>query len=374
MKIRNSICGILLIPLLLVCFGLSPTARAETPFVVPAPDGFYPGFNTAEGQFSLLNLTSGQGNTAIGFAALKFVNTGSNNTALGVNAGLFITDAVQNTAIGQGALQANNHNAETAVGFQALSQNTTGAENAAFGFRALSNNTTAGFSVAVGFQALDIATGGQNTAVGDNALGNVTTGSQNTAIGDLAGLGVNTASNVIAIGAFEFGANVSNSCFIDNIFGQTGGPQFVAVNSAGKLGTFTSSRRFKDDIKPMDKTSELLYRLKPVSFRYKAEIDPLRPLSFGLIAEDVEKISPDLVIRGKDGKVNSVRYEGVNAMLLNEFLKEHKKMQQLEATVAQQQKGMEVLTAQLKEQAAQIQKVSAQVELNKPAPSTVANK
>ena len=170
---------------------------------------------------------------------------------------------------------------------------------------------------------------------------------------------------------------MSNSCYIGNIWNQSGGSQAVYVNSEGKLGALVSSRRFKDEIKPVEDDSKVLYGLKPVSFRYKPEIEPTRPLGFGLIAEDVEKVNPDLVTRGADGKANSVRYDAVNAMLLNEFLKEHRKVENLkndfQATVAQQQKEIAALTATVKEQAAQIQKVSAQLELNKPAPQTVLN-
>ena len=176
---------------------------------------------------------------------------------------------------------------------------------------------------------------------------------------------------------------MSNSCYIGNIWNQPGGSQAVYVNSEGKLGAQVSSRRFKDEIKPMEQTSEVIYGLKPVSFRYKPEIEPTRPVGFGLIAEDVEKISPDLVTRGGDGKVNSVRYDAVNAMLLNEFLKEHRRNEEREATIARQQKQIDALTASLKEQASQIQKVSAQVEASKfatgrirgggPAPQVVNN-
>ena len=194
-------------------------------------------------------------------------------------------------------------------------------------------------------------------------------------LGGGAGSNVTTANGVIAIGAD--GENVSNSCYIGNIFGVTSaGATAVYVNSLGKLGTVVSSRRFKDEIKAMDKASEAILALKPVTFRYKQEIDPGRSPQFGLVAEDVEKVSPDLVVRDADGKVNTVRYEAVNAMLLNEFLKEHRKNEE-------QQKQINVLTAQLKEQASQIQKVSAQIESSKfatgrirrggPAPQVVNN-
>jgi hypothetical protein len=161
----------------------------------------------------------------------------------------------------------------------------------------------------------------------------------------------------------------------------------VIIDTNGHLGTVVSSARFKDAIKPMDKASEAILALQPVTFRYKHELDPEGIPQFGLVAEEVEKVNPDLVARDDQGKAYTVRYEAVNAMLLNEFLKEHRKVeeqgrkeQELEATiaqlksaVAQQQEGMEVFTATLKEQASQIQKVSAQLEITKPAPQMVLN-
>src|SRR5213082_2272217 len=141
----------------------------------------------------------------------------------------------------------------------------------------------------------------------------------------------------------------------------------------GKIGKLLSMRSVQEGIKPMDKASEVILTLKPVTFHYKKEIEPNGAIQIGLIAEEVEQVDPDLIIRDGEGKPESVRYEQINAMMLNEFIKEHKKVQDLEATVAQQQKGMEALVAQVKEQAAQIQKVSAQVETSKPAPTVVAN-
>ena len=184
-----------------------------------------------------------------------------------------------------------------------------------------------------------------------------------------------TASNVICIGAL--GNNVDNSCYIGQIFGATSsGGVAVFINSNGRLGTMTSSRRFKEKIKPMDQASEALYALKPATFRYKKGIDPQGIPQFGLVAEDVEAVNPDLVVRDKEGKPYSVRYEAVNAMLLNEFLKEHRKVEQLEATVAQQEKDFKEeirkLTASLREQASQIQQVRQQFEVNKAVPGLVS--
>jgi hypothetical protein len=186
-------------------------------------------------------------------------------------------------------------------------------------------------------------------------------------LGEHAGFNVSTANNVICIGFGVGGANVSNSCYIGSIFGQTSsGGVAVFIDSAGKLGTLTSSRRFKEGIKPMEQASEVLFALKPVTFRYKKEIDPHSISQLGLVAEDVEKVNPDLVVRDKEGKPYSVRYEQVNAMLLNEFLKEHKTVQEQGATIARLEQQIEALTAGL-------QKVTAQIEVSKSTPQTVLN-
>jgi len=187
------------------------------------------------------------------------------------------------------------------------------------------------------------------------------------ALGDDAGSGVTTANNVIAIGTQVAGENVSDTCYIGNIFNQTSsGGAGVFVNSAGKLGTSPSSRRFKDDIKPMDQTSEAILALQPVTFHYKKEIDPARTSQFGLVAEEVEKVNPDLIVRDKEGKPCSVRYDQVNAMLLNEFLKEHRRNDEQQATIARLSKQVEALTTGL-------QNVSAQLEASKSAPQVANN-
>jgi hypothetical protein len=236
-----------------------------------------------------------------------------------------------------------------------------------------------------------------NTAMGAAALEFNTTGGVNTALGQGADHNVTTANNIICIGAD--GENVDNTCYIGQIFGQTSsGGTAVFINSNGRLGTATSSRRFKEEIKPMMQASEALYALKPVTFRYKKGIDPQGISQFGLVAEEVEEVNPDLVVRDKEGKPYSVRYDQVNAMLLNEFLKAHRKMEEQEATITQlkstvtkeetaiaQQRNdfeatinelkreMQTVVASFKEQDAKIQKVSAQVELNRPAPRTVVD-
>jgi trimeric autotransporter adhesin len=410
---------VLLAALLLACFGLLPPAHA----VVPPPDGAYPNFTTAEGQKALFSLTTGAANTAVGWSALLTTAAGSFNTATGAGALLFnIADdntafgtaallfnltGMDNTAIGAAALSNNTMgqdntatgafalllnttgNFNTANGFDALFSNTSGSSNTADGFGSLDHNTTGDENTAVGTSALQDnvdgsnntaigllalganTDGDSNTAVGWNALAGNTSGLNNIAIGAAAGGNITTANNVICIGTNLGGENVSNSCYIGHIFNATASSgSAVFVNAAGKLGTSTSSRRFKEQVKPMDQASEVLLALKPVSFRYKKEVDPAQIPQFGLVAEDVEKVNRDLVVRDKEGKPYSVRYDQVNAMLLNEFLKEHQKVADLkkdfQATVAQQQKQIEALTAGL-------QKVSAQLELNKVASQTVKN-
>ena len=187
-----------------------------------------------------------------------------------------------------------------------------------------------------------------------------------------------TAENVICIGASVAGENVSNSCYIGSIFGETSsGGAAVFINPNGKLGTGTSSRRFKEGIKPMDHSSEALFALKPVTFGYKEKIDSAGTAQFGLVAEDVEKVTRALVVRDKEGKPYTVRYDAVNAMLLNEFLKEHRKVKEQEATIAQVKKDFHAnvarLATRLDEQAAQIQKVSTQLEASKATPQVVNN-
>ena len=436
--------GFPIVLLVLGLLALSRTARA----VDPPPDGGYPFENTAEGDNALLNLNGGSNNTAIGFSALLndgqgnsntavghgalFSNTfGNFNTATGVSALLDNTTGSNNTATGVGALINNSsghdntatgifalgnntfatHNTgsfNTATGASALYDNTTGKDNTATGAGALHNNTTGSFntangfdalyhggthSTATGYVALVANTGTFNTAYGDSALQNNTTGSFNTAVGFNAGSKLTTGSSNIDIGSvgvagesntIRIGGVNQTSTFIAGIQGVavTGTP--VVVSSGGQLGVAPSSERFKEAIKLMDKASEAILSLQPVTFRYKQELDPDGIPQFGLVAEQVEKVNPNLVVRGEDGKVMTVRYEAVNAMLLNEFLKEHRKVEeqeitidQLKAAVAKQQEAFGSKIAQQQKQietlAAGLKKVSATVELNKPAPTQVAD-
>jgi len=375
MKTTRNIIHSTFVAVAFACFGLLPKLQA----VVPPPDGGYPAGNTAEGDRALFSLTTGGYNTAVGFLSLDTNTQGNFNTAIGAGTLLLNTTADENTAIGAGALFRNapplvsGGNRNTADGAFALFQNTTGSMNTAIGDRALFNNSTANFNTANGNSALFSNTGTGNTAMGNNALANNTTGSGNIALGNSAGSNVTTASNVICIGSAG-GNSFDNSCYIGQIFGASaGGGNQVFINSAGKLGTITSSRRFKEEIKPMEHASEALYALKPVTFHYKKEIDPQGVPQFGLVAEDVEQVNPDLVVRDNEGKTYSVRYDQVNAMLLNEFLKAHRKNEEQEKTIAELKSGMVALAATVKEQAAQIQKVSAQLEASKPAPHVVNN-
>jgi hypothetical protein len=418
------------------CLALTQNVRGLN----PAPDGGYPGGNTAEGKNALFSLTSGGFNTAVGFFSLRSNATGQFNTAIGAGT-LLASSADENTATGAAALlsnttgpgntangafalfsntsggfnTANGDSAlfsntvgvqNTATGFSALTSNTSGPNNTANGVYALANNTTGNDNTADGVTTLfSNTTGSDNTATGSQALfsntsgvgntatgwaalyfnttgfGNVAngfralennTGDNNTALGVQSGGLVTTAFNVTCIGANVNGANVSNTTWIGGVYGvstQSGTTAPVVVSDTGQLGTAASSERFKKDIATMETASEAIMSLRPVTFHYKT--DTKATPQFGLIAEEVAKVNPALVLPDKEGKPYTVRYDAVNAMLLNEFLKEHRKVEdlkkELQATVSQQQKQIDALTAGL-------QKVSAQFGTSKPAMQTVSNK
>jgi uncharacterized coiled-coil protein SlyX len=431
--------------LLVVAVAAPPVVKA----VIPAPDGSYPGNNTAEGEDALLNLPNtgyGSENTALGFNALLGNETGNFNTATGASALYSNISGDNNTATGRDALFSNNNGSEnTAIGKYALVSNTSGSFNTANGSEALRSNTTAYYNTANGCQALfsnrdggvnvangysalqanvggfynvglggfalgtntggsyNVATGANalyynkgsnNTADGHQSLQNNTSGDNNVAVGYQAGANLTTGSNNIVIGAgvvgvagetntIRIGRPTQAKTLIAGIYGKTvasASSVAVRIDSTGKLGTVLSSARYKEGIKAMDKSSEAILALEPVIFRYKKEFDPDGATQFGLIAEQVAKVSPDLVVRDEDGEVMTVRYEAVNAMLLNEFLKEHTKVQEQQSTIAElksavadqqtanarQQKQIEALTATM-------QKVSDQVELSKPAARLIAN-
>jgi hypothetical protein len=353
-------------------------------------DGSY---NTADGAYALELNTTGSFNTASGDGALTFNTTGSYNTATGDSALFLNTTGYRNTASGNTALLSNTTGFfNTASGDGALYFNTTGSNNTASGLSALFSNTTGSNNTASGVAALGANTiGGSNSASGFQALQSNTTGSNNIALGSLAGGNLTTGSNNIDIGnagvageanKIRIGTKgTSKATFIAGISGVTvAGGVGVIVDTNGHLGTVVSSARFKDAIKPMDKASEAILSLQPVTFRYKHELDPDGIPQFGLVAEQVEKINPDLVARDEQGKPYTVRYEAVNAMLLNEFLKEHRKVeeqvrinQQQQATIAELKSQLLALSATVKEQAAQIQKVSAQMSMTRLAPRLVVD-
>ena len=366
------------------CFALAPQAQAI------CQQGCLGAQNTVLGDDALLNNT-GSENTAIGAGALESNTGGLENTAIGTGALESNTLGLRNTATGALALETNTGDNNTATGFTALLNNTNGSGNTADGEGALDENTTGAFNTADGWEALfGNSTGNYNTATGAGALGE-TTGSNNIALGFAAGAYLTTGDNNIYIGNVGGGAEsnkirigtrgTQRGTFIAGISGATV-PTGVAViiDANGHLGTTTSSMRFKDEIRPMDKASEAILALKPVTFRYKKEIDAERTPQFGLVAEQVEKVNPDLVARDEQGKPYTVRYDAVNAMLLNEFLKEHRKVeeqsrkiQEQDATITQFKKEMKTIAARLKEQDSKIQKVSARLEMQTTPAQTVAS-
>ena len=291
----------------------------------------------------------------------------------------------EHTVLGEDALFSITTGTENvALGYEALHDTTSGLNNTATGHSALHRNVVGFNNTANGWHSLMITTGNQNTGVGCDALVNNTTGSNNIAVGFRAGVNLNTGSNNIDIGSngvlgesntIRIGnAGAQSAAFVAGIRGvAVTGAQPLGVSVSGQLGVRASSARFKEAISSMDKSSEAILSLRPVSFRYKKELDPKEEPQFGLVAEEVAKVNPDLVVADDQGKPFTVRYDEINVMLLNEFLKEHrkvetqdKKVQQLETTVAR-------LEAALKQQAAQIQKVNEKVELSKPAPRMVTN-
>jgi trimeric autotransporter adhesin len=357
--------------------------------------------NTANGAFTLFSNTSGFGNTAVGSNALFSNTTGG---TLGTTQGI---DVGPNTAVGASALVSNTTaSANTAVGYQALGRNTSGLQDTdlglstAVGFQALANATGpgAGFNDAFGYQALfhlnagtdNVAIGGHalfastigsnNVALGNQSGVNITTGNENICIGFGAGIGLTTGSNNIRIGdasgqneddTIRIGrGGVQTKTVIAGIFGAViPGGTAVMVSGEGQLGTTTSSRRFKHEIKAMDKSSEALFALKPVVFHYKS--DKANTAQFGLIAEEVAEANPELVVRDKEGNPYTVRYDAVNAMLLNEFLKEHKKVEEQAREIWQQKteinrlgKTVETAIARIEEQDLKIRRVNEQIEIN----------
>jgi len=344
--------GFLLITLALACFALSPQARAV------CEEGCDTNANTFLGDGALANTTTGAENTATGAGALGLNTAGSRNTASGSGALQNNTTGSDNTAIGFATLSRNTTaNSNTATGADALNGNTTGYRNTAVGYAALLSNTIGHGNTAIGYQALYHNTGSNNVGLGFNAGYKLTDGDGNICIG----------SNLFGV------AGESNTTRIGNIYFSLASGRAVYINSDGKLGTLVSSRRFKEEIKPMDKASEAILALKPVSFRYKKEIESSGALMFGLIAEDVEKVDPELVTRNEKGEAETVRYEAVNAMLLNEFLKEHRKVEEQSSRMERRDRTIERQEAEIRGLTSQLQKVSDQLDSIKSVPRVVAS-
>jgi hypothetical protein len=362
-----------------LCLASLPRAQA----VVPPPDGGYPGRNTAEGQKALFSLTTGTDNTALGYVSLQALTTGNLNTGIGAWT-LALNNGDNNTAVGAAAMLLNTSGHDNvAIGTAALALNIEGNENTALGAFALYNNTLGAGNTAIGFEALRSATtDNANTAIGDHALRNLTSGSANVALGVDAGATLTNGAGNIYIGPGIGAASEDNHTYIRNIkdtIVSGGGTDFVSVNlTTGLLGHVSSSRRYKEEIKAMDKASETLYRLNPVTYRFKKEIDPTQTVEYGLVAEEVAEVDPNLAIRDGKGQIQSVRYTAINAMLLNEFLKEHRKVEEQEAIIAELRadagtqkamisdlkKRLENVLARLDEEDSKIQSVSDQFEMS----------
>ena len=317
-----------------------------------ASGNFSAGTVTLSGPLYLVN---GENNTAVGWLALANNTTGTQNTADGNNALYFNTTGSVNTASGWQALYSNTTGGNnTASGWNALFSNKGGSWNTANGLSALYYNTSGNHNTAVGDSALQSCTSGSyNVAIGDDAGGNLTTGSQNI---DIYNQGVAGDNNTIRIGAL----GAQSSTFIAGIYGTTVSGVAVQVNSSGQLGVLSSSQKFKTDIQSMGDTSDVLLALDPVTFKYKPGIDSSGMPQFGLIAEQVEKVDPNLVVHDKEHGIYTVRYEAVNAMLLNEFLKEHKTVQEqsTEIQTLEQQNGS--LSRRLNELEATVKQITTQ--------------
>ena len=375
---------------------LAPAAFA----VDPPPGGGYPNEVTALGEDALSNSTVGSENTAVGFRALYSDTTGGANVAIGSDALYTNTTGAYNVAIGDNASVANTTGGgNVAVGYTALQAHTNGFDNVAIGFDAMSLGSTGSYNTAIGNVAMAFSTGSENVAIGDGAM-NKSTGSNNIAVGQSAGLNMTGNTNIV-IGSFAgqnlpTGANnieigsqgakkdtaiirigdeaTQKKTFIAGISGVTVASGVgVVIATNGQVGTVTSSARYKEAIEPMKEASEAILSLEPVKFRYKKELDPEAIPQFGLVAEQVAKVDPDLVARDEEGKPYTVRYEAVNAMLLNEFLKEHRRVANQSDEIAELKATVADLKSALKTQAAQIQKVSDQLGAQAPAPRMVAN-
>jgi hypothetical protein len=344
---------------------LSLQARAD------CQEGCLTNQNTVLGDGALASAPTGTANTAIGFSALQDDTTGQENTAVGnrsqpnnvsgsrnVALGPFTqgNDGSDNTALGNAVLLANRGNGNTGVGGEALFLNSTGTANVGVGYGAIQGNFTGNGNVALGVDSLYYGTKSSNNIAFGYAIENIT-GNDNILIG-IGQSPYGSRSGGISIGTFP---DDYRTTYIAGIAGTPlvrGAFVAVGITSDGQLGVRASSACFKEAIKPMGRTSEALFALKPVTFRYKKELDPSEAPQFGLVAEEVAKVNPELVVTDNQGKPFSVRYEAVNAMLLNEFLKEHRRVESLGAAAERHQKQIDALSKGL-------QKLSAQVEIGR---------
>jgi hypothetical protein len=319
-------------------------------------------FNTATGAFALSGNTAGSDNTVSGYNALGFNTTGSYNTANGFDVLYSNITGNGNSAEGFRALYLNTSgDYNTAVGYDTLYSNTTGTQNNAAGYATLQANTTGSYNNGMGVKALyENTTGSQNSAVGYGALYGNTDGSYNTALGYFAGSNLTTGSNNIDInnrgvagesGVIRIGIDGTQvATYVAGIYGTSVAGSAVVVSSSGQLGVTVSSERFKTAIAPMGSNSEKLGRLRPVTFHLKT--DPNGALQYGLIAEEVAKVYPELVIRDGTGRIDGVRYDELAPMLLNEMQRksaaQETKIRDLERQVAELQDLKQELHAALR--------------------------
>lgn len=324
--------------------------------------------NTAMGTNAQLQLTTGIYNTAAGYFALYDNQTGSYNSAFGV-AALFENTGSDNTAVGAFALELNGTGAgNTAVGYEALGSNTSGGDNTAVGQQALYNNTGGLFNVAIGQGALQAnVSGSSNTAIGETALMSAT-GGGNIAIGEKAGEALGAGDNNVYIsnsgqpsesGAIRIGNSFQTSAFISGIYSTQVTGSAVYVTSSGQLGVLASSERFKTDVAPMGRATSQLQQLRPVTFQLKT--DASRTRQYGLIAEEVDQIYPELVIRDGSGNIQGVRYEELAPMLLNEVQQQRRDIDRLKQQLQQQAQQLQQQARQLQQQNESVQKLMASV-------------
>lgn len=317
--------------------------------------------NASFGPSALGSNTTGFSNSAFGSGTLFANSTGSRNSAFGDGSLLFNTTGTDNSAFGFNALLHNSTGLSNAgFGSGALNANTTGSFNAAFGMFALAFNTGGEHNTAMGYQALYSRTSGAfNVAVGERALLNLTSGDANIAIGSGVGHNLTSGTQNIYLGSIQTASSESytirigdvisqTAIFIAGIAGQTiASGTAVFINNAGQLGTITSSQRYKNDISDMDAESDLLMKLRPVAFYYKPELDDTHTRQYGLVAEEVAKIAPQLVAFDKDGAPQTVRYHFVNAMLLNEVQKQRQLLEEQRQASDKQQGTIKDLNARL---------------------------